>query len=181
MIDLIKVMASEHFFDVIEHLHRNPDNNASAVARALNIHIVTVQKILDTMDKYGLVQTNERKGIGRPSKIYSYKGGKLTLDLDRMLKEYGMRYKKIRDKGTTGVSYSYNLDKETVNGIFIGGKRGKKIKLDEKDGRFLWLVPPPDSRGEIIEELAIKSGLPVVDAIRLILEFVELDVLEVIE
>lgn len=181
MIDLVKVIASEHFFNVVEYLHKNPDTNASTIARALNIHIVTVQKILDTMDKYELVKVGEKRGIGRPSKIYAYRGGTLKVDLDRLLKDYSMRYNKIRDKGTAGVNYSYNLDKEIVNGVVIGGKRGKKIKLDEKDGRFLWLVPPPDSSGEIIENLAIKAGLPIVDAIRLILEFVELDVLEVIE
>lgn len=181
MIDLIKVIASEHFFDVMEYLQKNPNTNASTIARALNIHIVTVQKILDTMDKYGLVQVGEKRGIGRPSKTYTYRGGKLQIDLDRMLKEYGMRYKKVRDRGTIDVSYSYDLDKEIVNAIVIGGKRGKKIRLDEKDGRFLWLVPPPDSKGEKIETLAIKAGLPIVDAIRLIHEFIELNVLEVIE
>ena len=180
MIDLVKVMASEHFFHVVEYLHENPESNASTVARALNIHIVTVQKILDTLDKYGIVDTSERRGIGRPSKIYTFRGGKILLDLDRMLQEYGMRHKRVRDKGTEDISYNYDLDREIVNAVVIGGKKGNKIRLDERDGRFVWMVPPPDSDGETIEKLAAQAGLPVVDAIRLTVELEGLDVLEVL-
>ena len=62
----------------------------------------------------------------------------------------------------------------------MGGKKGEKIKLEKKEGRFLWLVPPPDSKGEVIENIARQVGIPIPDAIKMVLELKELNVLEVL-
>lgn len=180
MIDLIKVLASDHFFEVIEYVSQNPGQNASAIARSLNIHIVTIQRYLDTLEKYEFVTISYKKGIGRPSKIYSYTGGSFEVHLDELLEEYKLRLRRVRDAGNDEVSFSYDVDKELINAVLIGGRTGKKIKLDDKSGRFLWLVPPPDSKGETIENLAKAAGIPVVDAIRLTTEMEQVGVLEVI-
>ena len=61
------------------------------------------------------------------------------------------------------------------------GKKGEKIKLNPKTGRFLWLVPPPDSKGETVESISSKAGIPLIDAIQFFLEMQDLEVLEAIK
>lgn len=181
MIDLIRVLGSDRVFDIIAFLKKNPERNASFIARKLNIHTVTVQRVLDTLAKYGFVKTDEKRGKGRPSTTYFYLGGRFTVHLDELFSGYDLRLKRVRESGHAEVSFSYDIDKEIVNAILIGGKKGKKIKLDSRSGRFLWLVPPPDSRGESIESLSQKAGVPLIDAIKFCLEMQELEILEVIQ
>ncbi len=181
MIDLIKVIASEHFLRIIEFVKGNPGNNASHISRKLNIHIITVQRYLDTLEKYGFTATAEKRGSGRPSRIYTYIGGSFNVNIDELLREYMMRTEKVRETGNPDVIFSYDVDKEIVNAVLVGGKKGKKVKLDEKEGRFLWLVPPPDSEGEVIENIARDGSIAVPDAIKTVLELKELGVLEVIK
>lgn len=142
------------------------------------MHIVTIQRVLDVLEKYGFVITEEKKGIGRPSKNYVFVGGKFTVDFNDLLTLYQTRLRKIRESGNPGVSFSYDVDKELVNALLLGGKTGKKIKLDEKSGRFLWLVPPPDANGESIESIANKAGMTVHDAIRFTQELIRMNVIE---
>jgi predicted transcriptional regulator len=181
MIDLIKIVGSDHFLMIVEFVKSNPGYNASHLAKKLNIHIITVQRYLDTLEKYGFIVTDEKRGSGRPSKIYSYVGGSFNVNIDELLSEYMMRSEKIRETGNPDIVFSYDVDKEIVNAVLVGGKKGRKIKLDEKEGRFLWLVPPPDSAGEIIEKIARDVGIALPDAIKMVLELKELDVLEVIK
>lgn len=181
MIDLIRVLGSDHVFEIIAFLRKNPGRNASFVAKKLNIHTVTVQRVLDTLAKYGFVKTDEKRGVGRPSTIYFYLGGKFTVDLDELFSGFDLRNKRVRESGLPELSFSYDVDKEIVNAILIGGKKGKKIKLDSRSGRFLWLVPPPDSRGETIESISQKAGVPLIDAIKFCLEMQDLEILEVLQ
>lgn len=179
MIDLIRVLGSEHVFEVVDFVRKNPDQNASAIASRLNIHTVTVQRVLETLAKYDFVSVSEKRGVGRPSRNFTFKGGQLTMDLNKLFSDYSLKSSRIRESGNPDVSFSYDVDKETVNAVLIGGRRGDKIRLDSKAGRFLWLVPPPDSEGETIERLSGEAGIPLIDAIRLCLKMQELDVLEV--
>ncbi|MBN1409694.1 MAG: MarR family transcriptional regulator [Spirochaetales bacterium] len=172
------MIASDSLFDVLECLKENPGSNASFLSGKLKLHIITIQRILDTLEKYGFVRTDEKKGIGRPSKTYFYLGGQFTFNLDEMTGLYETRDKKIREKGDPNVRFSYNVDKEIVNAVLPGGKKGKALKLDEKSGKFLWCVPPPDSAGATVREIAEKSGMPVMDAIRFVLEMIDLNVIE---
>ncbi len=181
MIDLIRVLGSEHIFEIIDFLKKNPDRNASFIAKSLNIHIITVQRVLDTLEKYVFVKSKEKRDIGRPSKTYSYLGGEFKVNLDKLFSGYDLRKKLIREKGNSEISFSYDVDKEIVNAILIGGKKGKKIKLGPKTGRFLWLVPPPDSKGETVESISNKAGIPLIDAIKFFLEMQDFEVLEAIK
>jgi hypothetical protein len=158
-----------------------PGENVSAVARKLKLHIITVQKILDVLEKYDFVTTKEKKGIGRPSKIYFYKGGSLNINLDSLLHIYSKKSLLIREKGNTDVKFSYDVDKEIINIILLGGKKGETIKLSEKAGRFLWILPSPDSIAEEIEKLASRSDFPLIDAILLTEELIKKNVIEVIK
>ena len=179
MIDLIKVLGSEHVFGIIDYVKDNPGQNASFIASSLNIHPVTVQRVLETLAKYGFVEVAEKKGIGRPSRNYTYFGGKFTIDLNKLFSDYSLKDKRVRESGNPHISFSFDVDKEIVNAVLIGGKKGEKLKLDPKTGRFLWATPPPDSKGETIENISSKAGIPVVDAIRFCLEMQEIGVLEV--
>ncbi|MGB6339023.1 MAG: hypothetical protein WBF32_04550 [Candidatus Aminicenantaceae bacterium] len=179
MIDLIRVLGSEHVFGIIVYIKDNPDQNASVIANSLNIHPVTVQRVLETLAKYGFVRVAEKKGIGRPSRNFTYLGGKFTVDLDKLFSDYSLREKLIRESGNPDISFSFDVDKEIVNAVLIGGKKGEKIKLDSRTGRFLWMVPPPDSKGETIENISRVAGIPIIDAIRFCLEMQEFGVLEV--
>jgi hypothetical protein len=152
--------------------------NASHISGKLQLHIITIQRILDTLEKYGFVRIDAKQGIGRPSKTYFYIGGKFTVNLNEMMDLYTMRRRKIRETGDPSIVFSYDVDKEIVNAVLLGGKRGKRRKIDEKSGRFLWLVPPPDSKGETIMDLAGKTGLAVTDAIRFVQEMIEMGVIE---
>jgi predicted transcriptional regulator len=180
MIDLIRILGSDHIFKIIDFLKKNPDQNASFIADNLNIHILTVQRVLETLEKYGFVKSKEKRGVGRPSKIFSYLGGEFKVNLDKIFSGYDLKDKLIRETGIDKISFSYDVDKEVVNAILIGGKKGEKIKLDPKKGRFLWLVPPPDSKGETIESISKKAGIPLIDAIKFSLEMQDLEILEVI-
>lgn len=181
MIDLIRILGSEHIFSIIDFVKKNPGQNASSIASSLNIHTVTVQRALETLAKYGFADVEEKRGVGRPSRNFTYLGGKLTIDLNKLFSDYDLKNDLIRESGNPDVSFSYDVDKETVNAILFGGKKGDKIKLDVKTGRFLWLVPPPDSKGETIENICKEAGIPLLDAIRFCLRMQELDVLEVIQ
>ncbi len=181
MIDLIRVLGSDHVFEIIAFLRKDPERNASFIAKKVDIHTVTVQRVLDTLAKYGFVKTDEKRGVGRPSTTYSYLGGKFIVKLDELFSGYDLRNKLVRESGQAEVSFSYDVDKEIVNAILIGGKKGKKIKLDSRSGRFLWLVPPPDSRGETIESISQKAGVPLIDAIKFCLEMQDLEILEVLQ
>jgi hypothetical protein len=178
MIDLIRAIALDHFFEIMDFLKSTPGVNTSFIAQKMGLHIVTVQKVIDVMEKYGFVLIEEKKGVGRPSKIYSFKGGSFTVDLDMLLDEYQMRLKIIRESGNPNVSFSYDVDKEIINAVLIGGKTGEKIRLEDKQGKFLWLVPPPDSNGKTIEEIAKEAGIPVPDAIRFANEMIDLKIVE---
>jgi len=180
MIDLIRVLGSEHIFSIIDFVRKNPAQNASSIASSLNIHTVTVQRALETLAKYGFVAVEEKRGVGRPSRNFTYLGGKLTVDLNKLFSDYSLKDNLVRESGNPDISFSYDVDKETVNAVLIGGKKGEKVKLDPKTGRFLWLVPPPDSKGETIEHICVEAGVPLIDAIRFCLKMEEIDVLEVI-
>ncbi len=179
MIDLLKITGSDHFFYIVDYVRDNPSQNASAIAKKLDIHIVTVQKCLDTLEKYGFVMTDEKKGMGRPSKTYSYKGGSFNVSIDELLREYRMRTHRVRESGNPDVVFSYDVDREIVNAIIVGGKHGKKIRLDAREGRFMWLVPPPESEPIRIEDAAKAANIPVPDAVRFLLEIAELKIVEI--
>jgi hypothetical protein len=178
MIDLIRAISLDHFFGIMDFLKNNPGVNTSALAQSMNLHIVTIQKVIDVMEKYGFVSVDEKKGVGRPSKIYRYKGGSFKVDLDILLEEYQLRLKTVRESGKPNISFSYDVDKEIINAVLIGGKSGEKVKLEEKNGKFLWLVPSPDSKGRTIEDIAKEAGIPVPDAIRFAMEMIQLGIIE---
>jgi hypothetical protein len=180
MIDLVKAIASEHFLEIIEFVKANPDQNSSAIARALSLHIVTVQKSLDAVERYGFVEAKLVKKQGRPAKVYRYLGGSYRIDFDELLAEYELRNRRLRETGKSDISFSFDVDKELVNAVLVGGRRGEKMRLDEKSGRFLWLVPPPDSEGEKISVLAEKAGISVIDAIRFVEEMKGIGVVEML-
>jgi hypothetical protein len=178
MLNLLKVIASDHFIEILDFVKGNPGQNSSTIAKALDLHIVTVQKSLDAVEKYGFVETSVLKKQGRPAKVFNYIGGGYRIDFDELLAEYELRNYRLREKGSADISFSFDVDKELVNAILVGGRQGEKIRLDEKTGRFLWLVPPPDSEGERISALAEKSGMTVIDAIRFVDEIKEYGILE---
>jgi hypothetical protein len=180
MIDLIKVIASDRFFDIIGYVKDHPEENSSSIARALEIHIVTVQRSLDTLERYGFVASEVRKKPGRPSRAYRYLGGTYSIDLDAILSEFELKDHKIRESGRPDIGFSFDVDKELVNAILVGGKQGEAIKLDEKMGKFFWFVPPPDSSGETIASLAERAGISVVDAIRFVLEMRDRGAVEIL-
>ena len=159
-------------------MNENPGQNPSGIATRLKVHIVTIQRVLDVLEKYGFVTAEEKKGIGRPSKNYSFVGGKFTVDFTELLSLYQSRLRLIRESGNPSVSFSYDVDKEIVNAVLLGGKTGKKIKFDEKAGRFLWLAPSPDATAESIESIASKAGMAVHDAIRFAQELIQMNVVE---
>lgn len=178
ILDLIKVISFDNFFDILSFLRDHPGQNPSYIASQLKVHIVTIQRVLDVLEKYGFATTEEKRGIGRPSKNYSFAGGKFTVDLNELLSLYRTRLRTIRESGNPSVSFSYDIDKELVNALLIGGKTGKKIKLDEKSGRFLWLVPSPDATAESIESIANKAGMAVHYAIQFTEMLISLKVIE---
>jgi DNA-binding transcriptional ArsR family regulator len=180
MIDLIKVIASEHFMEIIDFVKANPERNSSSIAKALDLHILTVQRSLDTVERYGFVEARVERKPGRPAKVYRYLGGEFKIDLDRLLGEYELRGRLLRETGKSDISFSFDVDRELVNAVLIGGKNGEKVRLDEKAGRFLWLVPPPDSGGETIQALAEKAGISIIDAIRFVEEMRGLGVVEML-
>ncbi len=180
MIDLIKIIASDNFFTIISYVKANPERNSSAIARELALHIVTVQRSLDTLERYGFVKAELQRKQGRPSKIYSYLGGTVSIDLDSFLAEFELRNNRLRETGRKDIGFSFDVDKEVVNAVLVGGKQGEAVKLDERMGRFFWFIPPPDSSGETISALADKAGISVIDAIRFAQEMRDLGAVEML-
>jgi predicted transcriptional regulator len=181
IVELIKIVASVNFIEVVHFLKNNPGSNSSFIASKLGLHILTVQRILDELARGGFVDTEEKRGVGRPSTIYTYKGGSFKVDLDKLLSQYEYRSSFVREKGSSDTRYSYDVDKEIINAIIIGGRRGRKIKLDQKMGKFLWCVPPPDSEGESVESIAKEASVQVFEAIQYVLQFIRLNVIEEVE
>ncbi len=179
--DLIKIMSSDHLFGILEYLKNNPGSNASAISREMGVHIVTVQKILDGLCRYGFVDTTIKKGIGRPSKLYTFRGGEFKININDMLDEYAKRSRKIRELENENVQFNFDVGKEIVNAVIIGGRRGMKIIFDEKEGSFISLIPPPGSSGKTIEELAEKSAISVLDAVQLTGQLIDYSIVEVVK
>ncbi|MDN5343303.1 MULTISPECIES: HTH domain-containing protein [Oceanotoga] len=179
MYDLIKVLTNEHFFKVIEYLNENPESNPSKIAKKLKIHTATVQNYLETLEKYKFVVYKEKKGLGRPSKLYSFKGGSFEVNLNELLEKFYIKNKKIRDAGNEKIKYSYDVEKEIINTIIIDKHKKETIKLDSKSGKFLWLLPPPNSNFESIEKLCLKSGFSILEAVELCLYLQKKGVLEI--
>jgi hypothetical protein len=165
---------------VLNHVRDNPNLNPSAIARALELHIVTVQRSLDILERYAFVAAEIQKKQGRPAKTYRYVGGEYTINLDSLLAEYDLRNNRLRETGRPDISFGFDVDKELVNAIMLGGKHGTITRLDERMGRFFWFVPPPDSEGETISVLAEKAGIPVIEAIRFAQEMKDLGVVEML-
>jgi predicted transcriptional regulator len=178
IVELVKIVASVNFIEVVRFLKSNPGSNASFIAGKLNLHILTVQRILDELARGRFVETEEKRGVGRPSTVYTYKGGSFKVNLDELLSQYEYRSSFVREKGSPGIRYSYDVDREIVNAVLIGGKKGEKIKLDQKMGKFLWCVPPPDSKGASVESIAKESSIQVFEAIQYVLQFIRMDVIE---
>ncbi|HOO33779.1 MAG TPA: hypothetical protein PK466_14680 [Thermotogota bacterium] len=179
MIELIRLTASEYFFYVLEYLKENPKSNASKIARHLRVHIITVQKILDGMTKYGFVEYEWKGGIGRPSKLYSYIGGSFEINIDSLLNEFSDRYMKIREKAGHEIRFNLDVDKGVVNALILD-KRGKnKILLDKREGEFLNLLPTPDEEYKEIYLLASKSGMPVLEAIEFVKGLKEINLIDI--
>jgi predicted ArsR family transcriptional regulator len=163
---------------VIDYIKNHPDTNASTVARKVAVHVVTAQRILDTMEKYGFLTSQQKRTVGRPSKIYRYVGGSYTINMDELLALYKKRDNRVRETGRMDVMFSYDVDRELINAVLIGGKKGIKHKMDEKQGRLLWLVPPPDSKGESIGNLAKETGTSLLEAVQFCEEMLQLGVIE---
>ncbi|HPX16724.1 MAG TPA: hypothetical protein PL068_09175, partial [Petrotogaceae bacterium] len=77
------------------------------------------------------------------------------------------------------ISYNYDIDNERIKQVIIGGRKGTKVELEDKSGKFLWMLPPPDSEGESIEKLASQSGMAVLDAVKFVRDMIEIGVMEV--
>lgn len=178
MIELIRLAASEYFFYVLEYLKKNPKSNASKIAKQLKVHIITVQKILDGMTKYGFVEYEWKGGIGRPSKLYSYIGGSFEINIDSLLSEFSNRFIKIKEKAGHEVRFNLDVDKGIVNALILD-KRGKdKILLDKREGEFLNQLPTPDEDYMEINLMASKSGMPVLEAIEFVKSLEEINLIE---
>ncbi|MBN1694435.1 transcriptional regulator [candidate division WOR-3 bacterium] len=178
IVGLVKIVASVNFIEVINFLRNNPGTNSSFIAGKLGLHILTVQRILDELARDGFVETEEKRGVGRPSIVYAYIGGSFQVDLDKLLRQYEYRSSIVREKGDGNIRYSYDVDKEIVNAVIIGGRRGKKIKLDQKMGKVLWYVPPPDSEGASVESIAKEVSIQVFEAVQYVLQFIYLNIIE---
>ncbi len=124
MFDLIKTLASENIFDILTYVKGNSGKNASTIAKALGIHVITVQRALEVMERYSFVVSSEIRTIGRPSKAYGFRGGSITINLDSILQQYALKSKKVRDAGREDVSFQYDVHREIVHGIMIGGRGG---------------------------------------------------------
>ena len=70
---------------------------------------------------------------------------------------------------------------QLANAVFVGGKHGNRIKLEERAGRLLWLIPPPDSNGAPIVALARKAAVPILDAVRMCMEFQKNNIIEEVQ
>lgn len=169
MFDLIRILTNEHTFKVINELINNPWSNASKIAKNLKIHTATVQSYFEVLEKYSLVNSKMKKGLGRPSKLYKYAGGEFKVNLDELTDKYSMKSEKVREKPNELVKYSFDVDKEIIKSIYIT-KPKEKINLDNKRGKLMWLIPSFDSDGIKIEELAKSSGLVLIEAIEFIIE-----------
>jgi predicted transcriptional regulator len=179
MFDLIRILTNEHTFKVINELINNPWSNASKIAKNLKIHTATVQSYFEVLEKYGLISSKMKKGLGRPSKLFKYTGGEFRINLDDLTKSYSLKNNKVKEKPNDFVKYSFDVDKEIIKSIYLSKK--DKINLDNKKGKLLWLVPNYHSDGENIEKLAESSGLAVIEAIEFLLELKEKDLVIIYE
>lgn len=180
MYDLIRTLYGDHIFKVLEYLKLNPGSNASKIASDIGIHTATVQSYLNVLDKYGIIKSEIKKGLGRPSNIYNYVGGSFNINFDELIEKYSYKDRLVRDYGNENIKYSYDIDKEIINDIIIIGKKKETMKFDSREGRFLWLLPPPDSKGDSIENLCNMCGITIMESVDLVLSLNEKGVVEIL-
>ena len=129
------------------------------IAKKLNLHVATVQKILDTMEKYGFVTSKKKEGIGRPSKLYCYKGGNFTINIDENDMNVGQYSENILDIDAAIIAKSGRVGREhydtwctnnTRNTITINGS----LATNQRYG-FAWT----DGTGYQIRNLIYDNNL----------------------
>lgn len=180
MLDLLKALSSSNAFEVLMYVKENPDSNASGVASALGLHVLTVQKILEVLEKYGIVKSKLVRSVGRPSKRYRYIGGKIEVNVDELLDLYTLKHMPVREKAFEDALYDYDVRRERIKRLLVKSDR-RKIVFDETEGKVLWFVPPPDSQGKPVEEIAKESGISLLQVLEAVKRLLDLGLVELVE
>jgi len=177
MLDLLKTLSSTNTLEVLQYLKEHPDSNASGIASALGLHVFTVQKNLGVLERYGIVESKVVRGIGRPSKRYRYLGGQIKIDVDEILQLYSLKDASVREKALQNAVYDCDMRKERVRKLLIKAEK-RRIVFNEVEGKVLWFVPPPDSEGKPVEELAKETGMSLLQVIEAIKQLADVGLVE---
>jgi predicted transcriptional regulator len=176
-LDLLKALSSSNTFEILDYLKKHPDSNASKIAKALGLHVLTVQRHLEVLEKYGIVKSRIAKGVGRPSKKYRYLGGSVEVNVDEILELYQLKNAAVREKVLDNVVYDCDMRKEVVR-RFLNKLDKRKIIFDEMEGKVLWFIPPPDSKGKSVKEIAKETGFSLIQVLEIIKRLADLGLVE---
>jgi len=177
--DLFKTLSSANVFDILHYLRKHPNSNASKIAAALGLHVFTVQKHLETLEKYGIVESEVVRSVGRPSKRYRYVGGSVEVNVDDLLQLYTLKDTMVRERPLNEAVYDCDIGKERVRRLLFKPSK-RKVVFDEVEGKVLWFVPPPDSEGKPVEEIARETGLPLIQVLRAVKQLVDMGFVELV-
>ena len=167
------------------------DISASESASLLDLHIKTAQDFLEGLVEEGIAERREVSQGKRPH--YRYKlintEIKIKLHLNQLAEKFSVeeyKYLKIREKKNSRAIFTTGSGSNMISSItlIIGEgrkKKERKINITDRQGKFLFYLPFPNSKPEKIQSIFKKSGLEkkylaeIFDIIDVLVEF---DVIE---
>jgi Mn-dependent DtxR family transcriptional regulator len=69
------------------------------------------------------------------------------------------------------------MRKEVVR-RFLNKLDKRKIIFDEMEGKVLWFIPPPDSKGKSVKEIAKETGFSLIQVLEIIKRLADLGLVE---
>ena len=142
--------------------------SASEAASMLDLHIQTAQEFLEGLNREGIVNREEVSEGKRPYYRYALIKDQITLRINlKDLRERASREDLddlIRERKNSGALFKEGAGPGFISSVtlFEGeGRRRKerKINLTNKQGRFLYHLPFPNSEPRSIKSLLKKAGL----------------------
>ena len=146
--------------------------SASEAASRLNLHIKTVQDVMEAMYNLGILDRDEVYEKKRPYFRYKLKVSRISVDIDLipLIPREDMNDRtsmKIREQKNAGVRFTTSRDNQYISNIAIWSGQGRerterKINLSIPQGRFLFHLPFPSAEPLSIKEIIVKADVDAV-------------------
>ncbi len=162
--------------------------SSSEAASRLNIHIKTVQDLMEDLFSLQILEREEVYEGKRPYFRYHLKVNKITMEIE--LKSFSGKEKnkdtrlqlKIRERKNAGVRFTTSRSSDYISNVVIWTGEGRnrserKINLSMPQGRFLFHLPFPTAEFGTVKDIMKKARIDetnmpeIIDIVDVMIEF----------